>query len=211
MIFERLIVGPLQCNCLILGCETSREAIVVDAGDEAERILQDLNRHRLTLKTILQTHAHLDHVGASHRLQETTGASVALHREDLFLHANLSMQAAFLGLEAPSPARINHYLIDKEEVKVGSLQAQVVHTPGHTPGSLCFHLPGEREMLLTGDTLFAGSIGRTDLWGGSYEEILRSLKRLLVYKDETEVYPGHGPPTTIGRERHSNPFLQELS
>ncbi len=207
MIFERLVVGPLQCNCLILGCETNREALVVDPGDEAERILQVLDRHRLSLKAILHTHAHLDHVGASHRLQEITGATVAMHREDLFLHANLPMQAAFLGLDAPSPARIDHFLTDEEELKVGGLQARVVHTPGHTPGSLCFHLPGEREMLLTGDTLFAGSIGRTDLWGGSYEEILRSLKRLLIYGDEIEVYPGHGSPTTIGRERHSNPFL----
>jgi glyoxylase-like metal-dependent hydrolase (beta-lactamase superfamily II) len=142
MIFERLVVGPLQCNCLILGCEKSREAIVVDAGDEAERILQVLNRHRLTLKTILQTHAHLDHVGASHRLQGVTSATVALHRGDLFLLENLSMQAAFLGLEAPSPARIDHYLMDEEEMKVGSLRTDVIHTPGHTPGSLCFHLPG---------------------------------------------------------------------
>ena len=210
MILEHLAVGLLQCNCLIIGCETTRDALVVDPGDEADRILEVLNHHGLKLKAILHTHAHLDHVGATHQLQSITGASVALHGEDLFLHSNLKMQAEFLGLPIPTPARIDHFLKDKEEVKVGDLQTQILHTPGHTPGSICFHFPGEKEILVTGDTLFAGSIGRTDLWGGSYEEILKSLGKLMEFKDETQVFPGHGPVTTIAKERKSNPFVQEL-
>jgi len=210
MILEHLAVGLLQCNCLIIGCETTRDALVVDPGDEADRILKVLNHHGLKLKAILHTHAHLDHVGATHQLQSITGASVALHGEDLFLHSNLKMQAEFLGLPIPTPARIDHFLKDKEEVKVGDLKTQILHTPGHTPGSICFHFPGEKEILLTGDTLFAGSIGRTDLWGGSYEKILHSLRQLMEFKDETEVFPGHGPVTTIATERASNPFIQEL-
>jgi len=210
MILEHLAVGLLQCNCLIIGCENTRDALVVDPGDEADRILEVLNHHGLKLKAILHTHAHLDHVGATHQLQSITGASVALHGEDLFLHSNLKMQAEFLGLPIPTPARIDHFLKDKEEVKVGDLKTQILHTPGHTPGSICFHFPGEKEILLTGDTLFAGSIGRTDLWGGSHEKILYSLRQLMEFKDETEVFPGHGPVTTIAMERNSNPFLQEL-
>ncbi len=210
MIREHLVVGLFQCNCLILGCEKTREALVVDPGDEGDRIFEILNKHGLKLKAILHTHAHLDHVGATHQLQSVTGASVALHSEDLFLHSNLPMQAEFLGLPNPAPAKIDHLLEDKEQVKIGNLQTQVLHTPGHTPGSVCFHLPGEKEVLLTGDTLFAGSIGRTDLWGGSYEKILKSVGKLMEFRDETEVFPGHGPPTTIARERQSNPFVQEL-
>ncbi|HEX9756424.1 MAG TPA: MBL fold metallo-hydrolase [Nitrospiria bacterium] len=210
MILEHLAVGLFQCNCLILGCETTHDAIVVDPGDEADRILEILGHRGLKLKAILHTHAHLDHVGATHQLQSITGASVALHGEDLFLHSNLKMQAEFLGLPVPTPARIDHFLKDKEEVKVGDLQTQILHTPGHTPGSICFHFPGEREILLTGDTLFAGSIGRTDLWGGSYDDILNSVRQLMEFKDETEVFPGHGPVTTIAQERNSNPFVQEL-
>ena len=207
MIFERLAVGLFQCNCLILGCESTREAWVVDPGDEADRILQVLNKHGLRLKTILHTHAHLDHLGATHQLQSVTGASVALHSDDLYLNNNLPMQAEVLGLPVPATPQIDHSLKDEERLKLGSLETQVIHTPGHTPGSVCFFLPGEDEILLTGDTLFSGGIGRTDLWGGSHRDILRSLDRLMSFRDETEVFPGHGPPTTILKERTSNPFL----
>ena len=207
MIFERLAVGLFQCNCLILGCESTREAWVVDPGDEADRILQVLNKHGLRLKTILHTHAHLDHLGATHQLQSVTGASVALHSDDLYLNNNLPMQAEVLGLPVPATPQIDHSLKDEERLKLGSLETQVLHTPGHTPGSVCFFLPGEDEILLTGDTLFSGGVGRTDLWGGSYRDILRSLDRLMSFRDETEVFPGHGPPTTILKERTSNPFL----
>jgi len=207
MIFECLAVGLFQCNCLILGCESTREAWVVDPGDEADRILLVLNQHGLRLKTILHTHAHLDHIGATHQLQLVTGASVALHSDDLFLNNNLPMQAEVLGLPVPATPQIDYSLKDEECVKLGSLETQVIHTPGHTPGSVCFFLPGEDEILLTGDTLFAGGIGRTDLWGGSHRDILRSLDRLMSFRDKTEVFPGHGPPTTILKERTNNPFL----
>lgn len=207
MIFETLVVGPLQCNCMIVGCEQTREALVVDPGDEVDRILGVLDYHGLKVRGILQTHAHFDHVGATKPLKEATGAPVYLHKEDLFLYQHLAEQVAMFGLKAPEPATIEHWFKEGDEVKAGTVSAQVLHTPGHSPGSVSFSLPGK---LLSGDTLFAGSIGRTDLWGGSYEQIIQSIRtRLLVFSDETEVHPGHGPSTTIGREKRSNPFLQE--
>ena len=207
MIFERLVVGRFQCNCLILGCELTREAWVVDPGDEVDRILQVLRQHELKLKAILHTHAHLDHLGATHQLHSVTGASIALHEDDLYLNNNLLMQAEVLGLPVPETPQIDHSLKDEESLKLGSLETQVIHTPGHTPGSVCFFLPGKDAILLTGDTLFSGGIGRTDLWGGSHSDILRSLERLMSFRDETEVFPGHGPSTTILKERKNNPFL----
>ena len=206
MIFETFAVGPLQCNCIIVGCEQTHEALVIDPGDEVDRIQKVLNHHNLGVKGILHTHAHFDHVGATKPLKEDTGAPVYLNQEDEFLYQNLALQVAMFGLKAPETANIDHWFKEGEVVKSGTLAAQVLHTPGHSPGSVCFSLPGK---LLSGDTLFAGSIGRTDLWGGSYEQIMQSIRtRILAFPDETEVYPGHGPPTTIGQEKRQNPFLQ---
>jgi hydroxyacylglutathione hydrolase len=211
LIHEVLPVGLLQCNCHIVGDAATREAIVVDPGDDADQILEVLRRHHLKVKHIVITHAHIDHVGGAARLKQATGAPILMHPEDLWLLENVEMQAQMIGLPAPPAAELDQPLREGEEVRWGQdLRAQVLHTPGHSPGSLCLLLP-ERKILLAGDTLFAGSIGRTDLWGGSYDAILRSIgTKLLALDDDTAVFPGHGPATTIGLERERNPFLQGL-
>src|ERR1700674_809898 len=255
-------VGMLQCNCSIIGDPVTREALVVDPGDEVNRILDLLGRHKLTVKAIVSTHAHIDHVGGLSKLHQYTGAPVLLHRDDLPLYQAMEMQASFLGVHPPELTEIDQLLKEGDVLRWGSFEAQVIHTPGHTPGSVSLYLPhdagkvtlaavpkkftlkderGEEidiagllnkrvdpddaaeiaapeeseksavraPQLFSGDTLFAGSIGRTDLWGGSLEQIMDSLRtKLMGLPDETIVYPGHGPVTTIGNERHLNPFLQ---
>jgi hydroxyacylglutathione hydrolase len=211
-------VGMLQCNCSIIGDPVTREALVVDPGDEVSRILDLLGRHRLTVKAIVSTHAHIDHVGGLSKLHKYTGAPVMMHREDLPLYQAMDVQAAFLGVVPPDLTDVHQLLTDGDALQWGSLEAQVIHTPGHTPGSVSLYLPSEAgkitlaaPQLFAGDTLFAGSIGRTDLWGGSMKDILASLKgKLMELPDETIVHPGHGPRTTIGEERHTNPFLMPL-
>ncbi len=211
MIHEIFPVGMLACNCSVMGDESTREAIVIDPGDDIEQIQQILTKHRLRAKYIVATHAHIDHVGGIAKLQEATGAAVLMHQNDLLLYQNLAMQAEWLGVPAPGVAEVDQFLHEGDALRCGTLSLEVLHTPGHSPGSLSLHLPGEDERILSGDTLFQGSIGRTDLWGGSLEEILRSIRtRLLIFPDPTPVFPGHGPPTTIGEERERNPFLQDL-
>jgi glyoxylase-like metal-dependent hydrolase (beta-lactamase superfamily II) len=219
MIHEILPVGWLQCNCSILGDAETREALVLDPGDEVERVLEVLRRYSLRVQAIVSTHAHIDHVGGLQKLHEATGAPVLMHGDDLELYRHLDEQAAWLGVPPPPAAKVDQLLREGDTVRWGGYAASVLHTPGHTPGSVSLYLPEHaggvvaaeagKGMLLAGDTLFAGSIGRTDLWGGSFEEILRSIHgKLLALPDETLVYPGHGPATTIGEERDSNPFLQ---
>jgi hydroxyacylglutathione hydrolase len=211
MIHEILPVGMLACNCSILGDEASGEAIVIDPGDDIERVQEILTRHNLTPKLIVATHAHIDHVGGIEKLQKATGAAVLMHREDLPLYQNLATQAAWLGVKPPGVVEVSQFLKEGDSVRCGSLALEVLHTPGHSPGSLSLHMPGEHRRIFSGDTLFQGSIGRTDLWGGSLEKILRSIREtLLRFPDDTPVFPGHGPPTTIGDERELNPFLQGL-
>ena len=211
MIHEILPVGMLACNCSILGDEATGEAIVIDPGDDIERVLQILARHNLTPKLIVATHAHIDHVGGIAKLQDATGAAVLMHREDLQLYRNLATQAAWLGVEPPGAVEVSQFLKEGDAVRCGSLALEVLHTPGHSPGSLSLHMPGEHRRIFSGDTLFHGSIGRTDLWGGSFDQILRSIhETLLRFPDDTPVFPGHGPQTTIGEERELNPFLQGL-
>jgi hydroxyacylglutathione hydrolase len=213
MIVETFPVGLLQCNCSVLGDPVSKEAIVVDPGDEVEKVLAVLRKHGLTCKAILNTHTHIDHVGANHGLREQTGARVMLHEADLPLYDNLKVQAEWMGgmVAAPPRATVDEHVHQGDVVKAGALAAEVLHTPGHTPGSLCFHVPGEKPLLLAGDTLFQGSIGRTDLWGGDYDQELASIKtRLLSLDEATRVICGHGPETTIGREKKRNPFLVGL-
>jgi hydroxyacylglutathione hydrolase len=206
MIFETFPVGPFQCNCLILGCEETKTAVVIDPGEEADRILDTLSRHRLKTAYLLHTHAHLDHVGATDEVQRKTGATTGLHEEDMVLCENLHVQAALFGLPTPVTPKIDRYLNDGDALWFGRGQVDVLHTPGHTPGSISFYVP--TFGLITGDTLFAGSVGRTDLWGGSHPTLIQSIqKKLLSFPDETSVYPGHGPKTTVGRERTRNPFL----
>src|SRR6266404_495727 len=264
-------VGMLQCNCSIIGDPATREALVIDPGDEVNRILDLLGRHKLIVKVIVSTHAHIDHVGGLSKLHQYTGAPVLMHRDDLPLYQAMDMQAAFLGVLPPELTDVDQLLKEGDVLRWGSFEAQVIHTPGHTPGSVSLYLPHEagkvtaadaakkftvkneageeieigdllkqslsREapeedsnaddsaknelpdeaasivkpapQLFSGDTLFAGSIGRTDLWGGSMHQIMQSLRTKLMHlPDDTVVYPGHGPVTTIGHERHLNPFLQ---
>ena len=210
LIHEILPVGWLQCNCSILGDPETREALVLDPGDEVERVRDVLRRHALNVKVIVSTHAHIDHVGGLQRLQEATGAPVLMHGDDLELYRHLDEQAAWLGVPAPPSARVDQLLREGDTVRWGNYKVNVLHTPGHTPGSVSLYMPEAQGIVFAGDTLFAGSIGRTDLWGGSLPDILRSIRsKLLVLPDQTLVYPGHGPATTIGEERASNPFLQK--
>ena len=208
MIHEIIPVGPLQCNCSVIGDEASREAIVIDPGDDVQQILNLVEKHHLRVKQIVITHAHIDHVGGAMKLRAATGAPVLLNQNDYTLLKMLDMQAAWVGMRSPGKVEIDQSLEQADTVAAGSLAAEVLHTPGHTEGSICLYFPAEQK-LIAGDTLFAGSIGRTDLPGGSYEKILRSIHdRVLALPDETIVVPGHGPQTTIGEERDSNPFLQ---
>ena len=210
MIHEIIPVGMLACNCSILGDESTGEAIVIDPGDEIEQVQQVLEKHHLRLKYIVATHAHIDHVGGIEGLKKATGAAVLMHQADLPLYQSLALQAQWLGVETPPLTDVDQFLKEGDSLHCGSLSLEVLHTPGHSPGSLSLHLPGKEHRILSGDTLFQGSIGRTDLWGGSLDQILRSIRsRLLIFPDETPVFPGHGAPTTIGEERESNPFLQE--
>jgi hydroxyacylglutathione hydrolase len=211
MIHEIIPVGMLQCNCSIVGDEATGEAVVIDPGDDIERVQEVLARHKLKVRYIIATHAHIDHVGGLEKLKRATGAEVLMHEEDLPLYQNLAVQAAWLGVEPPSMVEVDQFLREGDALRWGSLALEVLHTPGHSPGSLSLHLPGDHRRIFSGDTLFQSSIGRTDLWGGSYREILRSIRsRLLPFPDETPVYPGHGPATTIGEEREHNPFLRGL-
>jgi glyoxylase-like metal-dependent hydrolase (beta-lactamase superfamily II) len=210
MIHEILPVGMLACNCSIVGDEETGEAIVIDPGDEIERVQEVLAQHKLRAKYIVATHAHIDHVGGLEELKRTTGAAVLMHAADLPLYKNLAMQAEWMGILPPGVVDVDQFLKEGDALRFGSHVLEVLHTPGHSPGSLSLHLAGAQEKIFSGDTLFQGSIGRTDLWGGSYEEILRSIhSRLLIFPDEAPVFPGHGFPTTIGEERETNPFLQE--
>lgn len=211
MLHEILPVGMLACNCSVVGDDETGEAIVIDPGDEVERVQRILTQHNLKVKYIVATHAHIDHVGGLKKLHDLTGAPVLMHEADLPLYQNLDEQAAWLGVEAPGKVEVDQFLKEGDNLRWGSLSVEVLHTPGHSPGSLSLHLPGENRRIFAGDTLFQGSIGRWDLWGGSEQELLRSIHdKLLFFPDETPVFPGHGLSTTIGYERESNPFLQDL-
>ena len=208
MILETLPVGPLQCNCTLLGDQATGEAIVIDPGDEVGRIHRRLTDLGLKVKQILITHAHIDHVGGALKLKRLTGAPILLNENDLPLLEMMQAQAAWLAIPTPETAPPDEGLTDGQRVGLESYPAQVLHTPGHTQGSVCLHF-APLKMVLAGDTLFAGSIGRTDLPGGDSGQIIDSIQsRLLALPDETRVLPGHGPATTIGAERRANPFLR---
>jgi hydroxyacylglutathione hydrolase len=207
MIHEILPVGPLQCNCSVVGDETTREAVVIDPGDDIEDVIAVVRKHNLQVKQIVITHAHIDHVGGAMKLRAATGAPILLNQNDYALLKMLDVQASWLGMASPGKVEIDQSVGQADQIKAGALTAEVIHTPGHTEGSVCLYFSAEKK-LIAGDTLFAGSIGRTDLPGGSFEKIIRSLhEKVLALPDETIVVPGHGPLTTIGEERESNPFL----
>ena len=208
MIHETLPVGMLGCNCQVIGDETSREAIVIDPGDDVSEITAILARHRLTAKMIVITHAHIDHIGGAQKLRQLTGASVYMHEADKVLSGQLEMQAAWLGVETPEDPGIDTAAHEGDVLRAGLIEAHVLHTPGHTPGSISIYLPLEGK-LIAGDTLFEGSIGRTDLPGGDLAQIKRSiLDKLYVLPEDTIVYPGHSSTTSIGHEKRHNPFVR---
>lgn len=209
IIFETLAVGPLAVNCFIIGSKKDNKAIVIDAGGDHEEILKLLKKHNLTLQFLINTHAHFDHVGGVRPLQNLTGAKFLLHREDIPLLNHLNEQTAAFGLPAIGIPTVDKPLVDNDEIFIGAEKLRVIHTPGHSPGSVCFLID---NAVFVGDTLFADSIGRTDLYGGSYTKLINSIKtRLFTLEDQVLVYPGHGTFTTIGEEKQHNPFFSALS
>jgi len=208
LIIETIPVGMLLCNCVILGDEATKRAIVIDPGDEVDKIGALLEKHGLSVTAIVATHGHIDHVGGIAVLKALTGAPAMLHEGDAPMYENVALQAQWLGVPTPETTQIDKYLTDRQHIEFGKHKLEVRHTPGHSPGSVSFVAPHDVPIIFAGDTLFAGSIGRTDLWGGSFDEIIRSIKgTLLPMPDDSVVLPGHGPRTTIGVERTTNPFL----
>jgi hydroxyacylglutathione hydrolase len=208
MIHEILPVGMLGCNCSVIGDEVSREAIVVDPGDDVSRIIAILERHGLTVRMIVITHAHIDHIGGAQKLRTYTGAPVYMHEADKMLSDQLDMQAAWLGMETPEDPGIDKPAREGDIIRAGSIEAHVLHTPGHTPGSISLYLPLEGKVI-AGDTLFRGSVGRTDLPGGDTAQIGRSIRgKLYTLPEDTIVFPGHGDTTSIEKEKRSNPFVR---
>lgn len=208
-LIETFPVGPLQCNCAIVADPTSREALVVDPGDEPDRILDTLSGAGLKAVGLVHTHAHFDHVGCSALLKRITGAPILLHEGDRPLYQNLEEQGKAFGIPLDKPAIVDRLLVHGDRVACGSGALEVLHTPGHTPGSLSFRMTGDDgDILFSGDTLFRRSIGRTDLWGGSMEQILESIRgRILSLPGGLRVIPGHGPETTVAEEGRRNPFV----
>lgn len=208
-ILECLVVPPFESNSWILGCNETKAAVVIDPGDEAG-IRQTLKTHGWRVKYLIHTHGHLDHVSATSAIQQETGAPVLIHEADQILLDNLTLQGTMFGLTAPAPPTVDNYICEGDRIDWGRYTLSVLETPGHSPGGVCFNLEGE-QILFAGDTLFQDSIGRTDLWGGDYEQLLDSIReKLWSFDDDTIVCPGHGPRTTIGREKRENPFLQGL-
>lgn len=209
MIVETFAVGPLQCNCSIIACEETKEAIIVDPGGEAPKILDRIKELNLKVKYLLHTHAHFDHIGATREVKEATNAKILLHPKDLFLYDNINQQGSMFGFNFQETLPVEKDLEHEMVVEFGKHSSLILHTPGHTPGSVCFHLEDKESHLFAGDTLFQGSIGRTDLWGGSFPDIIRSIKEhILPLESSTTIYPGHGPITTVWQEKKQNPFLK---
>jgi len=210
MVHEILPVGMLQCNCSVFGDEQTREALVIDPGDNVPEIVAILERHGLKLKMIVITHAHIDHIGGAQKLKAATGAPVLMNSNDSELYAHIDVQAMWLGMDDPEVVEIDSSMADGDTLRVGAVEFSVLHTPGHTRGSVSLWIPAEKKVA-AGDTLFRDSIGRTDLPGGDSRQILVSIReKLLPLPEDTTVIPGHGEATTIGREKELNYFLQGL-
>jgi len=205
VIIKTLEVGPIMANCFIVGCEKTKSAVVIDPGDEADRILLELAESGLAVKYILNTHGHFDHVGANGRLKKATGADILIHKGDAPMLPMLSSAAAAFGVKSENSPPADRFIADKDTITFGEITLTVIHTPGHSPGGVAFVTD---RTAFVGDTLFAGSIGRTDFPGGDFNTLISSIKtKLFALEDDTKVYTGHGPATTIGREKRSNPFL----
>jgi glyoxylase-like metal-dependent hydrolase (beta-lactamase superfamily II) len=207
MIFDILVVGPLAVNCFILGCEETREGVVVDAGDDAERIIAAVERRGLKIGHVINTHGHFDHVGANRKVLERFNSRLLIHESDKALLERASVVARAYGIEGENSPRPDAFLIDGMEIGFGKHLMKALHTPGHTQGGCCLYLENEK-MVITGDTLFADSIGRTDLPGGSHAQLLASIQaKLFTLPEDVVAYPGHGPKTTIGHEKRHNPYF----
>jgi glyoxylase-like metal-dependent hydrolase (beta-lactamase superfamily II) len=205
MFLDTLVVGPLQENSYVVACEETKEAVIIDPGAEAERIYRVVTFHGFTLKCVMNTHGHIDHVGGVADIIEKTGVPFMMHKDDMFLIEGIEDDPLQIYLPVKAPPTPDKFLNDGDRISVGNLEFLVIHTPGHTPGGVCF-LTG--STLFSGDTLFSNSVGRTDLPGGSHEQLLTSIRqKLLALDDSVRVYSGHGPATTIGSERRFNPFL----
>ncbi len=206
MIFETIIVGPFMMNCYILGCEKSHKAVVIDPGDEPDNILEKLKELGLSLEYILLTHAHIDHIGAVAELVQQTGAKVLMHKNDDFLRLNAGAQAKMFNLPVPGKFTVDQYITDDQIIDLGPYQIKVIHTPGHSPGCVCYLV---ENLLISGDTLFYESIGRTDLFSGSFSDISLFIQnKLFVLDKNIKVYPGHGPSTSIEHEMNNNPYVK---
>ncbi len=207
MILKTIVAGPLDTNCYILGDEETREAICIDPGGNVDEIMEEVRKEKLSIKYIINTHGHFDHVGGNDLLKKATGAKLVIHKDDAVLLKNAASQSAAFGMDAVSSPEPDMFLKDGDKIKVGKLEMGVIHTPGHTRGGISLFLNQER-VLFTGDTIFAGSIGRTDLPGGSHKGLIASIKdKILPLGDDVQLFPGHGPETTVGREKRFNQFL----
>lgn len=208
MIIHAMPLGPLQANCFIVGCEKTRKAAVVDPGGDDDRLLAALDKENLELGVVVNTHGHFDHVGGNKAIIAATGAELMIHKQDAPMLEHLVQSAAAWGMRAEASPTPDRLLEDGDLIDFGDLQFKVIHTPGHSPGGICLHVDKEKA-LFVGDTLFVSSIGRTDLPGGDYDTLIRSIQtRLFVLPDETAVYNGHMEPTTIGQEKRFNPFCK---
>ncbi len=206
MIIKELAVGPIMANCFILGCEKTKSAVVIDPGDEADKILLSLAESKLTVKYILNTHGHFDHVGGNKKMKEATGAEILIHAGDADMLEQLSVASMAFGLSVENSPPADRTIDEGDQITFGDITLNVLHTPGHSPGGVAFYTDG---IAFVGDSLFAGSIGRTDFPGGDYNTLISSIKtKLFPLGDDVRVYTGHGPATTIGREKRMNPFLQ---
>lgn len=208
---ETFPAGPLQCNCTILACADTKDAVVVDPGGELEKIAEIVRHYDLTVRAIIHTHAHLDHIYGTRGVKEAHGGSICLHKGDLFLYDGAQVQGQMFGLHVDPVAPVDRFVEHGDTIEFGKRSALVVHTPGHTPGSVCFevHAAGEKPLLFAGDTLFRRSVGRTDLPGGDTKALARSIKERLYTRDlDALVIPGHGPTTTLGDEARANPFVR---
>ncbi|MBD3340311.1 MAG: MBL fold metallo-hydrolase [Candidatus Lokiarchaeota archaeon] len=205
MIFEKIVVGQMAVNCYLIGCEQTKRAAIIDPGDEMKSILGAIQEKGLTLTKILLTHGHVDHLTQLHALKAKTGAEVSMHQKDEFLLSDVQQHAMFFGLPDPGTPKPDRFLEDGDVIDIGNTKVNVLHTPGHSPGSVTFHVDNR---LFVGDLIFAGSIGRTDLPGGDYDNLMKSVRtKIFTLPDSTIIYPGHGPETTVGREKKSNQFF----
>jgi glyoxylase-like metal-dependent hydrolase (beta-lactamase superfamily II) len=204
VIIEQLPLGPLQTNCFIVGCEDTKQAVVIDPGDEGDKILMTLAQQALTVKMIINTHGHFDHIGANRRLKEVTGAALVIHHEDVPMLSQSSASALAWGIRADDSPAPDREVEEGDRIDFGAISLSVIHTPGHTRGGISLYGQGS---VFVGDTLFSGSIGRTDFPGGDFDTLISSIQqKLFVLPDDTKVYPGHMGPTTIGTEKRNNPF-----